>query len=72
VEDDKYALGACLDGLSKNEMEGIAENRGIGISAFYMRTRNFQYLVTDGKKGLSKYSKQSRCVWEEYRKVKQI
>ena len=72
IADEKAALKVCLDGLPRKEAYKIAEGRGIQPGPFEMRIRNFKYLSTDGKEGMSKYSKQSKQVWEEYKKTGEL
>jgi hypothetical protein len=69
VDDDKAALKAYLDKTPAKTINVIAEGRGIKYNSFCKRMSNFQYLVTNGEKGLSKYAKQSKRVWEEYKKT---
>jgi hypothetical protein len=66
VDDDKAALRAYLDKLSKKEADTIAERLGISPSSFWMRVRNFNFLDTGS--GLPNYADQSRRVWEDYKR----
>jgi len=64
------ALKAYLDGLTRKEAELVAKSNGIKTTSFIMRMSNFEYLFTNGKKGLSKIKRLEQEVYNEYIKYK--
>ncbi len=68
-EETKIALKAYVDGLTRKEAELIAIKSGINPSSFCMRMANFEYLFTNGKKGLSKIKRLEKEVYDEYIKI---
>ena len=69
-EETKIALKAYLDGLTRKEAELVAKSNGIKTTSFIMRMSNFEYLLTNGKKGLSKIKSLEQEVYNEYIKYK--
>ena len=69
VEDEKVALKAYLDNVPIKTAYRIAEGRGITGGSFWRKIGNFQYLATNGVKGLSGYSRQAERVWKEYKRT---
>ena len=67
--DDRAALKAYLDNVPIKEAHRIAESRGIPPGSFWKKIGNFQYLATNGVKGLESYSQQAKRVWEEYKRT---
>jgi hypothetical protein len=65
-EDDKAALIIFLVGDMKREADIIAKSRGISSDSFRMKVQNFEYLASNGEKGLANYSSQSKMVWDEF------
>jgi aspartate/tyrosine/aromatic aminotransferase len=67
VDDDKAALRAYLEKVPMREASIIAKSLDITVGSFRKRIGNFEYLATNGEKGLSNFAKQSERVWKEYK-----
>jgi hypothetical protein len=67
--DDLAALYVYKFGVEKlpYSIEDIAARKGIKVSSFRMRILNFQAL--DDRGGLENYAKQSKEIYDHYRKL---
>ncbi len=62
-----YGALSVIEGRSINETANLIQN-GIEKSSNYMGIQNMLFLITDGDKGLSQYSKQQKAVFEKLNK----